>query len=449
MPTRLSQFDTAISATKKMFSATNQQSRSSSKETSASDSDSSHGADLLNRHNKTLDSQNQNDIPSFAKLRIHVESPPLISFGSPEESSGALFAGQFHVHILSSLMIFDILEISLIQINTIRKSIVQCRCKDCMSNTKVLRTWAFTKQSPTSNPKTLSEGKHIFHFSHVFAGCLPASTCSHHAMIDYQFVATARTQNGEVIIQSHTLKLQRAMRAERDYNKETTQQFPPTSITASTLMSPVCYMNQELAVHLQLSGLRNSQPKAETQWSLKRLLWRIEEQEKISSIDCRTTNENEEPAKIEITKLIGSGEVSWSKNPWKPKTQAGEVSADFNVKINPRKAIPSVQSNELNLDVKHNLIVDMLVIEEYYSKTNPSWCVPTGQVRLLRLPVSIFVAKCGDTGLPWDEELPPMYEQVPGSPPEYLDKIDEPPTYGSSQSAEGLSESSDDSDSHQ
>ena len=45
--------------------------------------------------------------------------------------------------------------------------------------------------------------------------------------------------------------------------------------------------------------------------------------------------------------------------------------------------------------------------------------VPTGSARVLRMQFKVVVTERAGMGISWDEEMPPMYEDVPSSPPGY------------------------------
>ena len=48
---------------------------------------------------------------------------------------------------------------------------------------------------------------------------------------------------------------------------------------------------------------------------------------------------------------------------------------------------------------------------------------PTGAARVLRMQFNLNVTERCGLGISWDEEMPPVYEDVPASPPGYT-KID-------------------------
>jgi len=44
---------------------------------------------------------------------------------------------------------------------------------------------------------------------------------------------------------------------------------------------------------------------------------------------------------------------------------------------------------------------------------------PTGAARVLRMQFHLLVTERSGLGISWDEEIPPVYENIPASPPSY------------------------------
>ena len=71
------------------------------------------------------------------------------------------------------------------------------------------------------------------------------------------------------------------------------------------------------------------------------------------------------------------------------------------------------------LEVKHNLVIELIVCEEFCPNKNKALITPTGAARILRMQFNLVVSERAGMGISWDEETPPMYENVPDSPPGY------------------------------
>lgn len=116
--------------------------------------------------------------------------------------------------------------------------------------------------------------------------------------------------------------------------------------------------------------------------------------------------------------------IGWDeiKKGWKTDFDApdgGQIELEFPASIRPGKEPVCDVTNSTGLEASHALIVEMVVSEEHVRNKNPRQVAPTGIARILRLQVHIIVTERGGLGISWDEEQPPMYEDVPMSPPGY------------------------------
>lgn len=121
----------------------------------------------------------------------------------------------------------------------------------------------------------------------------------------------------------------------------------------------------------------------------------------------------------EDTRTIGEANIDYQKTPWKSDFDAGEVDAEFTCHINPsKKPVCDVEAPN-GLNVSHNLTVEMVVAEDWSPKGKPSQVTPTGSARILRTQFHLMLTERPGLGVSWDEETPPVYEDVPASPPHY------------------------------
>ncbi len=77
-----------------------------------------------------------------AKLEIEIESPPLVFYGKPSQSSGALFSGQLLLTVLDPEIELIAFEMSLIATVT-TKTPVSKDCPNCATKTNELKKWTF------------------------------------------------------------------------------------------------------------------------------------------------------------------------------------------------------------------------------------------------------------------------------------------------------------------
>ena len=65
------------------------------------------------------------------------------------------------------------------------------------------------------------------------------------------------------------------------------------------------------------------------------------------------------------------------------------------------------------------MILELVIAEEWAPNKKPEQSTPTGAARVLRTQFNLNVTERAGMGLSWDDEMPPMYEDVPASPPHY------------------------------
>ena len=118
----------------------------------------------------------------------------------------------------------------------------------------------------------------------------------------------------------------------------------------------------------------------------------------------------------ENTREIGSDEL---KQGWKTDFDKGDVEGEFMVAINPSLKPQCGMEGQNGLKIAHNLILELVIAEEWSSTKKAQQTTPTGAARVLRTQFSLNVTERAGMGLSWDDEMPPMYEDVPASPPRY------------------------------
>ncbi|KAL8704744.1 MAG: hypothetical protein Q9225_008068, partial [Loekoesia sp. 1 TL-2023] len=121
----------------------------------------------------------------------------------------------------------------------------------------------------------------------------------------------------------------------------------------------------------------------------------------------------------EDLRMIGSDSL---KKGWKTDFDAvggGQIELEFPASIRPNSNPVCDVDSPTGLVVSHTLILEVIVAEEHAKNTSLRHAVPTGAARVLRTQFKVVVTERGGLGVSWDEEIPPMYEDVPVSPPGY------------------------------
>jgi hypothetical protein len=349
-----------------------------------------------------------------AKLAFVVESPPLVSFNAPSQSSGALFSGELRLTVLEKSVVFESIVVELISCVSVKKPVAP-NCPQCTSVKTTLRKWVFANE-----PLTLEKGEHKFPVSHLFEGKAPATTHAYLAMLDYEFAAVATTATGETLKFAQTVELNRAIPPGLD--KQSVRVFPPTNITANITLNPTVHQIGEFPVVMRMNGMTTRQKDAQVRWRLRRLNWRIEEHQKVFSPACEKHRAKLSDGKAGIlheeNRCIGEHEVNYNKNPWKSDPSAGSVETEFVCSVNAsKKPVCDVKSDAMS--VTHVLVLELVVAEEWAQNKRPGHISPTGAARILRTQFPLLLTQHAGLGIAWDEEAPPMYEDVPESPPGY------------------------------
>lgn len=350
------------------------------------------------------------------KLDIIVESPPLVFYGTPANSTGALFSGRTRIAISEQLGSTTLKEINvdLTKTYTTKKPISR-DCPSCSSRVEVLKRWQFLTESVT-----LSRGDHDFPFSYLFPGTLPATVSGNLGIVEYWIVARAVTASGAEIVKKIPLTIHRAILPGHD--RASVRIFPPTNLTGRVILPSVVHPIGTFPVQMSLSGVVESGENSQTRWRLRKMMWRIEEHQTVVSSACakhahKIGGEGKGVLHQE-TRIIGHNE---EKTGWKTDfdTAGGEINMEFLANIKPGSKPICDLDVKGHMDVKHNLVIELIVAEEFCPNRNPRLITPTGAARVLRMQFNLLVTERSGLGISWDEEMPPVYNDVPASPPGY------------------------------
>jgi hypothetical protein len=245
--------------------------------------------------------------------------------------------------------------------------------------------------------------------------------------IDYVLRGVITPKIGEPIKLAQTLDIKRAIYPS-DQPRHSIRIFPPTNLTANCELPAVIHPIGETNISMRMDGVvkRNSETKTQTQWKLKRLTWRLDETQKSISPACAkhaaklgNVDDAKKGMAHQDTRTIGTDEM---KSGWKADYSSpdGMIELEFPFGIrSDSKPICDMKSED-GTEVSHVLIVEMIVAEEFAPIKKPTQVTPTGAARVLRMHFNITVTERSGLGISWDEEQPPLYENVPASPPAYL-----------------------------
>ncbi|KAF7559812.1 hypothetical protein G7046_g4354 [Stylonectria norvegica] len=368
-----------------------------------------------------------------------IESPPIVFHGNAAESTGALVSGQMFLDVKEESVEIDSFIASL-NLHTIQKRPFQGHCTDCQNQYNELESWQFL-----AHPTTLKRGRHAYPFSILLSGHLPASMDTPVLGINYEFKADAyvsRSPNSSTgscapIKFEKNLVVKRSM-PEPDFPHHSVRVFPPTNIKASAHYSSVIHPTGANKVSLKLDGLMSHNEKAKTIefWRLKKITWRLEETIKTVAPACgrhappATADAEKKVMPRNETRLLGEKHIHEG---WKSDYTGsdGIVDMEFEYLVNQHK--PHTHQLKYACDAKtadgtevtHSLLIELVVSKEYSPEGKPQLATQTGTGRILRMHYAVVLTDYPGMGVSWDNEAPPVYQDVPPSPPGYPTR--EPP----------------------
>ena len=377
-------------------------------------------------------------------LQIRIESPPLVAFGPPEDSSGALLSGILHLYprlqssadLSNASFVVEKLEMTFVMEVTTKRPLKR-DCPTCTTRSKVLHTWALIPSRMTLQYN--NGAPHGFPFSFLIPGDLPATTQSSLAIISYKLVAEATPasspnilstsgpersstpNNFRPVILSQPIKLSRSILSNGE-PKHAHRIFPPTAISAIIDLPAVIYPGAtDNEVDIIFSGLNIDDSKS--RWSLQKIAWQIDELAKVISPACATHlskvgGVGGKGILYEDTRTVGTGQIL---SGWKYNYVSGKAEVVLLVGTT-LKAMAACHVDAMSgVHVSHNLRIECVVVEERYHPSNGAVRLEMyeaiGDARVLRMSFPIIVTERGGMGISWDEEIPPRYEDVAWNAP--------------------------------
>jgi hypothetical protein len=257
----------------------------------------------------------------------------------------------------------------------------------------------------------------------------PLSSVSYH----FKAEAAAKTDvNGPSLRFEKVLGVKRSLPVP-DMPHHSVRVFPPTDIKATVFYPQVIHPIGRNTLNLRLDGLakQNSRPDMVEYWKLTKLSWRLEETAKDLAPACAkhggatTEQGQEQPAPKTIqradTRIIGD-KVMFAG--WKSHYGAISdtlVEMDLDYQLNRHTRFNCNTRSPGGSQVTHQLIMEMVVSQEVAPAGKPSRSTPTGIGRILRMQFNTVLTEHPGIGISWDNESPPIYQDVPPSPPGYCD----------------------------
>lgn len=375
----------------------------------------------LGKHKPSKDPA-RNDV---AALSWKIESPPAVMYGPAHDSTGALVSGQLLLNVKDGSIEVESVKAEL-HIRTIHKRPFQAHCDKCAEHKTQLQQWSFLAEPATLSSTT----SHNFPFSSLLEGHLPASVDNALLSVSYEFTAEVkfRDQSKGSLLLSKTINVKRAL-AVPELPHHSIRVFPPTNIKADIHYPQVIHPLGSNTLSLRLDGIvkHNAETKTVEYWKLKRLTWKLEETITSMAPPCEKhiPKGGDEAArkgtKRTAERNIGSQDMhSGWKSDYSPD---GCVEAEIEFSC----LAAAKPSCDLKIgsgaQISHQLVVEMVVVQEFAPVSQPKHITPTGIARILRMHFNVSVTERSGLGVSWDNEAPPIYQDVPPSPPGYMQPV--------------------------
>ncbi|KAI5960583.1 LDB19 [Candida pseudojiufengensis] len=286
-------------------------------------------------------------------VSITLESPPIILYGNPSESTGSIISGLLRLITITNIELEKV-TLSLVQTMKYTKPFILpntsgiTNCKDCTIRKEELARW-----DVLTSPSNFQPGNHAYPFSHLLPGSLPPTSklgsSNSNSFIKYdliaEIIAVDSLQNKKLIL---PINISRSILRGPDRNS--LRIFPPTEVTASAVLPNVIYPKSTFPIELKLDNLvSNNQQR---RWRMRKLNWRIEEDIKIRSNIC-----NKHKLKLEQFEKL------YQKQPQKREKTSGMHHSTIHTHISYIRD-PSFQNSSNNIDNNNEQPEDQIINNE-------------------------------------------------------------------------------------
>jgi len=319
---------------------------------------------LAKRFGSNIDHHRPKSIPSRpstrgvpATVNMTLESPPLVCYGHPKDSTGALMSGLLHLDVHSHSLRVESFKI-VFQAEVLTRKPIAPHCPSCTARTEDIHAWAVISEAVT-----LAHGIHSYPFSYLIPGNLPATNSNALGRIRYFLHAVALSAQGEIKF-SREIQISRAILPGPE--RHSVRIFPPTNLSAHVNLPHIVHPDGNFQLGIRLDGVLNE---TETRWRLRKLSWRIEESSKVISPSCphhrsKLCGDGKGILHEDVC-TVGSGEL---KDGWKADySNGGRIEMEFMVGISAHMNAACDIESPCGIKVNHNLVVEMVVAEEHVS----------------------------------------------------------------------------------
>lgn len=343
-------------------------------------------------------------------LAFRIETPPIVMYGPPNESVGAMLSGVLDMNVtgdenvtVTNASMAVIQEIHFKNLPSHVASVLPAQLR-----VEELAVWQVLDHESVFRPNVTFN----YPFSHLLPGALPPTCSSSLFTVKYLLVAKVMVSGGHKVEIVSNLHVGRSVPLVQD--KTSVRVFPPTELTLSMIVPSAVFPKSDYPAELRLEGIigpKDPNTGRIRRWIVKKISWRMQE------VTVLTPPESEP---YEHRRIVATGQ---HKSGWKTDFHIEKGLVEYSVPNFCPNALDSVscdvQDSVAGISLSHNLIVEILIAEEMLASSSQRQPVLTGSARILRMQFSTQVTERPGLGISWEDEVPPMYADVPLSPPTY------------------------------
>ncbi|KAG7142670.1 hypothetical protein HYQ45_001037 [Verticillium longisporum] len=353
-----------------------------------------------------------------------VETPPVMFHDDASRSAGALFTGMMHLDVEETVQV-DSFQASL-QLHVHQKRPFAKHCTECSDQYTELKHWDFLPKAVTLTP-----GRHAYPFSIHLRGHNPESIDTPVVAVSYEFKAQIHCAGFHPLSFERDIPVKRALLGS-DPLHQSMRVFPPTNVKATVFLNRVIHPSGTHKVQLRLDGITSLEGKRLEIWKLKRLAWKLEETVCTTAPVCsRHAAEGASTDQLTVrrneARILGGKEMHGG---WKSdyNTSDARVEFEFEYGLTTRHTRKGdamyacdvrAAADGTGTEISHSLSIEMLLSKELASSDIPNLVLATSDARVLRMRHAVILTEAPGLGVAWDAELPPVYDDVPPSPPSY------------------------------
>ncbi|KAI8712586.1 LDB19 domain-containing protein [Fusarium sp. LHS14.1] len=376
-----------------------------------------------------LSKKHQDPKTSLVSLSCQIDTPPAVILNDPENRNSSLIKGRLVFDAHHDVEVERLHATLLLRI--VQKKPFRRGCRDCKNQVTELKHCSFI--TPTA---TLQRGKYEYPFSYRVPDDLPPSLDTSIASVSYEFEAEACVRRkGQLSGVPRIVTLKRSLDVARSLSVPNStlysrRIFQAAGIEVGCHFGSIVDPNGTHNVRLTMDGLASYPGNGENVqiWRLWKGHWRLEETVKTIALACgRHANEiggseGDKAHKRSKVTVLGEDGIY---NGWNTDDMLGTLDMEFAFSLKRTKGRAINYAHDTGhgdeVEVTHALVVELMLVKEYFPKGRPDLSIRTGVARILRSEHRVVLSDFARvSNVPVDECLP-FYQELLPSPPIYED----------------------------